>query len=113
MSCFLFSYQTTMKKIIIFSVIIIVLISAYVTKPDNKTCIIGGVKAVWGNITPDPYSKPDFFEQFMNLYSGDVKLKDWFFFKQIIYTTGKERKTVGIGAFRHVFVTVKPVQLKK
>ena len=99
-----------MKKIIIFSIIAIILIAAYVTKPDDKTCIIGGVKAVWGNITPDPYQKPDFFEQFMNLNSEDVKLKDWIFFKQIIYKAGNERKTVGIGAFKHVFVTVKPVQ---
>lgn len=102
-----------MKKIIIFSIIAIVLIAAYATKPDNKTCVIGGVKAVWGDITPDPYSKPEFFEQFMNLNSTDVKLKDWIFFKQIIYASGKEKRTVAIGAFHHIFVMVKPLQVRK
>ena len=102
-----------MKKIIIFSIIAIILIAAYATKPDDKTCIIGGVRAVWGDITPNAYDKPDFFEQFMNLNSPDVKLKDWIFFKQIIYTVGNGRKTVAIGAFKHVFATVKPIQIRR
>lgn len=102
-----------MKKIIIFSIVAIILITAYATKPDNKTCIIKGVKAVWGNVAPDPYITPAYFEDFMNLNSKSVEVKDWVFFKQIIYTMGKERRTVSIGAFKHVWATVKPVQFAK
>jgi len=102
-----------MRKIVIFSVFIAALLAiAYASKPTNKTCIIEGVKAVWGNITPNPYETPAFFEEFMDLNSRSVRVKDWIFFKQVVYTMGKEKKTVGIGAFRKVFATVKPVEFK-
>ncbi len=103
-----------MKKVIIIVPILVIalLAIAYALKPTDKTCIIGGVKAVWGDITPDPYKSPVFFEQFMNLNSKDVDVKDWVFFKQVVYTMGKDQKTVGIGAFKKVFSIVKPVELK-
>ena len=103
-----------MRKILIFSILItaLLLVAAYASKPTDKTCIIAGVKAVWGDITPDPYVTPAYFEDFMNLNSRSVKVKDWVFFKQVVYTMGKERRTVGVGAFRNVFATVKPVQFE-
>lgn len=85
---------------------------AYFTKPDNKTCIIEGVRAVWGNITPNPYDKPDMFETFMNLQSPNVKVNDWIFFKQVKYKIASDEKTVAYAAFKKVFATVKPVKFK-
>lgn len=104
-----------MKKIIVVVIFFVfaLLVGAYASKPTDKTCIIEGVKAVWGNITPNPYKTPAFFEEFMNLNSKSVDVKDWIFFKQVVYTLGNEQKTVGIGAFKKVFATVKPVDLKK
>lgn len=104
-----------MKKILIIVPVLVMalLLVAYASKPTDKTCIIEGVKAVWGDITPDPYKSPGFFEQFMNLNSKDVDVKDWVFFKQVVYTMGTKEKTVGIGAFKKVFAIVKPVELKK
>lgn len=68
---------------------------AFLTKPDDKTCIIEGVRAVWGGITPNPADKPDFFESFMDLNSPNVEVNDWVFLKQIKYKIGAEYKTVG------------------
>lgn len=104
-----------MKKIVVVVLFLAFafLVSAYAFKPTDKTCIIEGVKAVWGDITPNPYKTPAFFEEFMNLNSKSVDVKDWIFFKQVIYTSGNERKTVGIGAFKKVFATVKPIDFKK
>jgi hypothetical protein len=104
-----------MRKKLIFSISILIiglLVAAYASKPTDKACIIAGVKAVWGDITPDPYKSPSFFEQFMNLNYMDVQVKDRIFFKQIVYSIGKEKRTVGIGAFARVFATVKPVEPK-
>ena len=104
-----------MRKTIIFStavLIIALLVVAYASKPTDKACIIGGVKAVWGEVTPDPYKSPRFFELFMNLNNKNVQVKDLLFFKKITYTIGGERRTVAIGAFKNVFVTVKPVEVK-
>lgn len=85
---------------------------AFITKPDDKTCIIGGVKAVWGIMMPNPEDKPDFFEEFMNLYSPNVRVNDWIFFKTINYKLGNEEKTVALGAFKNVFPRVKPLEYK-
>lgn len=85
---------------------------ALFTKPDDKTCIIEGVKAVWGNMMPDPADKPDFFESFMNLNSPNVKVKDWLFFKQVQYKIGADYKTVAYGAFGNVFAVVSPLQVE-
>lgn len=102
-----------MKKIIVISVLALALLTAFVSKPDNKTCIIEGVKAVWGNMTPNPYDKPELFEMFMNINSKNVKVNDWVFFKQVVYTSNKQRKTVGLAAFKKMFVLVRPVELGK
>lgn len=97
----------------IFLVLFVILLSvAFFTRPDDKTCIIGGVRAVWGDMTPDPNDKPDFFENFMNLNSPNVRVKDWLFLKQIQYKVGAEYKTVAYGAFKNVFPVVSPIQLE-
>jgi hypothetical protein len=118
--CHLFSFRylptlnkpfTAMGKFIL--VLFLILLGvAFFTKPDDKTCIIGGVKAVWGTLMPDPNAAPDLFEQFMNLNSQNVEVKDWVIFKQIIYKSHIETKTVALGAFNKIFPRVKPVEHK-
>lgn len=82
---------------------------AFFTKPDDKTCTIRGVQAVWGQAAPDPETAPEFFEQFMDLNSQNVEVKDWLFFKQVKYRGTADEKTVAYGAFQNVYATVKPV----
>lgn len=94
-----------MKKLTLIIVLALILLTAYGTKPDDKTCIIESVKSVWGNLTPD-VSKPQYFEQFMNLTSQSVEVDDWIFLKRIRYRTANGYATIGIGAFKNVF-TVK------
>ena len=55
-----------MKKYIL-PLLVLVLGTAYITKPDDKTCIIEGVRAVWGDVMPDVNKYPVYFEQFMNI----------------------------------------------
>jgi hypothetical protein len=90
--------------------LILFLVIALLTKPDDKACIIGGVKAVWGNLTPNPEDKPDLFEDFMNLNSPSVRVKDWVLFKQVLYKVSGEETTVAYGAFKNVFAAVKPIE---
>jgi hypothetical protein len=92
-----------MKKIIGVIIIVAFFFIAYRTKPDDRTCILKGVKAVWGNRTPAE-DKPLYFEQFMNITSKSVKIDDWLFFKQIKYKYGNDYKTIGFGAFNKVFL---------
>lgn len=98
-----------MKKWIAVTVLL-ALVVAYFTKPDDKTCIIEGVKAVWGNMTPDPDSSPLMFEQFMDVNSKSVEVKDWLFLKQVKYKVADKASTVAYAAFRKVYPTVKPIQ---
>lgn len=92
------------------AVLFLLLTIAFLTKPDDKACIIGGVKAVWGGMVPDPYSTPAFFEQFMNLNSRNVEVKDRIFFKQVKYRTKSTDITVALGAFKKVFPRVKSIE---
>ncbi len=92
-----------MKKIIGAVIIVAFLFIAFRTKPDDKTCILKGVKAVWGNRAPFE-DKPQYFEQFMNLTSQSVKITDWIVFKQIKYKFKDDYRTVGFGAFNTVFL---------
>jgi hypothetical protein len=92
-----------MKKIIVTILIVFALFAAYKSKPDDKTCIITAVKAVWGNRVP-PETKPIYFEQFMNLTSQSVKVNDWIFLKRIQYKIKDDYVTVGYGAFKRVFI---------
>jgi hypothetical protein len=103
--------MTAMRKIW-WALLAVLLVVAYITKPDDKTCIIEGVKAVWGPRTPNPYDKPAFFESFMDLTSKQVEVKDWVLFKQVKYKIGSDKRTVAFGAFRKVFRTVEPMEEK-
>jgi hypothetical protein len=95
----------------LFLVVFLLLLGvAFFTKPSDKTCIIEGVKAVWGKVMPDPETSPEFFEQFMDLNSQNVEVKDWVFFKLVKYQSHIESKTVALGAFSTVFPRVKPVE---
>lgn len=91
-----------MKKIIITIVIVFALFAAFMSKPDDKTCIIAGVRAVWGDRVPT-VEKPVYFEQFMDLTSKSVKVNDWLFLKRIQYKIKDNYVTVGYGAFNRVF----------
>jgi hypothetical protein len=101
-----------MRKLVII-LLLLVFVVAYFTKPDDKTCIIGAVKAVWGDVTPNPYDKPAMFESFMNLQSRNVQVADWVFLKRVKYVIPGYQKTVALGAFRNVFPLVKPLQLNE
>lgn len=100
-----------MKKLLLL-LLLLFFVVAIVTKPDDKTCIIGGVRAVWGNLTPNPNDKPDMFEIFMNLHSSEVKVQDWLIFKQVKYTVQGGQKTVALGAFKKLYPLVRPVEFK-
>ncbi|HEV7330594.1 MAG TPA: hypothetical protein VGN63_06090 [Flavisolibacter sp.] len=101
-----------MRKLIPLLIVLLLVVS-YFTKPADKTCIIEGVKAVWGDAMPDVEKYPVYFEQFMNLNSPKVTVKDWVFVKQVQYKLQNEQKTVGYGAFQNFFATVKPIEIKE
>ncbi|MBD0288671.1 MAG: hypothetical protein ICV79_25100 [Flavisolibacter sp.] len=96
-----------MKRILISLFVIMVLAIAYFTKPDNKTCIIEAVKAVWGEDVP-PVTVPEYYEQFMDEMSQSVEIDDWWVLKRIRYRVNdKVQGTVGFGAFKRVLITYK------
>lgn len=92
-----------MKKIIITILAVFALFAAYSSKPDDKTCIIEAVKAVWGSRVPDQ-KLPLYYEQFMDLTSKSVKVNDLIFLKRIQYKIKNDYVTVGYGAFKKVFI---------
>ncbi len=92
-----------MRKIIIVILIAFALFVAYSSKPDEKTCIIAAVKAVWGSRVPNE-NLPMYFNPFMDLTSQSVKVNDWVFLKNIQYKFKNEYKTVGFGAFKRVYI---------
>jgi hypothetical protein len=72
------------------------------TKPDDKTCIIKAVEAVWGDKTPDKYHYPEYYEQFMDVTSKAIVIDDWVFVKRIQYKLNNQKRTVGFGLFKKV-----------
>ncbi len=74
------------------------------TKPDDKTIIEKTVKAVWGDLTPRKYNFPEYYEQFMNINSGDVHIDDWLVVKRIGYTFADDKKIIGYAAFGKVMI---------
>lgn len=93
-----------MRKILPLVIIGVLLGIAYVTKPNDKTCIETAVKAVWGERTPDKYSKPAMYEQFMNLNSKQVIIDDWIFLKRIRYRFPAKEYNIGIAAFNYIMM---------
>lgn len=91
-----------MRKIIFIILIAFALFAAYSSKPDDKTCIIAAVKAVWGNRVPDE-KLPMYFNPFMDLTSQSVRVNDWVFLKSIQYKYNNGYKIVGIGIFKKVY----------
>jgi hypothetical protein len=91
-----------MKKTIITILIVFTLFAAYSSKPDDKTCIIKAVKAVWGSRVPKE-NLAMYYEPFMDLTSKSVKIDDWIFLKRIQYKFTSGYATVGLGAFKNVF----------
>jgi len=92
-----------MKKIIVIIIVVFALFAAYKSKPDDKTCIIATVKAVWGNRVPDERT-PLYFEPFMDLTSKSVKVDDWIFLKRLRYKYNMGYRTVGLAAFKRIYV---------
>lgn len=101
-----------MRKLLLV-LLVLGLVAAYFTRPSDKECIIGGVKAVWGDLMPDVDEAPSYFEQFMNINSVNVQVKDWVFLKQIKYKLQGQYKTVAYGAFENVFPVIKPVEMNE
>ncbi len=98
------NHELYMKKwILLISAIVILLGVMFFTKPDNKACTIAAVEAVWGDIVPDKYKRPQYFEQFMDLNSPSVTIQDWVFFKRIQYQFGDKRRTIGYGVFNQCY----------
>ncbi|HYK56928.1 MAG TPA: hypothetical protein VEV15_10705 [Flavisolibacter sp.] len=93
-----------MKKILLLLILVFVAFTAYVSKPDNKTCIIKAVEYVWGDKTPDKYKYPAYYEQFMDATSKAVEIEDRIFWKRIKYKAADQYKTVGIGLFKQVVI---------
>jgi hypothetical protein len=91
-----------MKKIIIIILVVFALFAAYSSKPDDKTCIIEAVNAVWGKYVPDN-RLPMYYEPFMDIQSKNVKVDDWIFLKRVQYKVQDHYATVGYGAFKKVF----------
>jgi hypothetical protein len=93
-----------MKKALLLLGIATMLMIAYFTKPDDKTCIEAAVKAVWGKRTPDKNDKPAYYEQFMNLNSKQVIVDDWIFLKPIRYRVPSREYNVGLAAFNRIII---------
>ena len=91
-----------MKKIVLLLSVVVILTIAYVTKPDDKTCIIAAVNAVWGNKTPDMKIFPGYYNQFMDLNSKQVIVDDWIFLKRIRYRFPKKEYNIGFGMFNRI-----------
>ncbi len=94
-----------MRRLLIILLIVIFFGIAYFTKPDDKTCKEKAVKAIWGDVTPDKYRVPQYYEQFMNLNAPNVHIDDWIFVKRIKYAIGKKQPTIGYGLFKQVVIT--------
>jgi hypothetical protein len=96
----------TRKKILISVLIIVplILIIAAFSKPDDKKIKIEVVEAIWGNRIPNMYSKPDLYEQFMDLTTQDIDIDDWIFLKRIKFTVRDTANTVGFAAFGKVML---------
>jgi hypothetical protein len=92
-----------MKRILIGLLVVFILFMSYVSKPDDKTCMEVAVKAAWGNLTPDKYKSPEYYEQFMDLNSPNVVINDYLFFKHVKYKTSNEEKSIAIAAFKRFF----------
>lgn len=99
-------YYIHMKKAVIFLLIVLVLLLgiAFATKPDDKTCKIVAVKSVWGSVTPDYDTMPEYYEQFMDVTSKAVEVEDLVFLKRIRYRFNEGTRTIGYGAFGRVMI---------
>ncbi|MEP7251495.1 MAG: hypothetical protein ABI683_03920 [Ginsengibacter sp.] len=89
---------------IIVGVIVLILVIAFFTKPDDKTIKIKTINALWGDMVPDVNDKPDFYESFMNTTTVAITIDDWLLLKRIKYKTKDGDPTVGFAAFGQVMI---------
>ncbi|MEO8720236.1 MAG: hypothetical protein ABI297_08115 [Ginsengibacter sp.] len=92
-----------MKKIIGLAILVAFFAFAYFTKPDDRSCKIMVVKAVWGNLMPNEHQSPRFFSQFMDLYNKDITIDDWVLFKIIKYKLPDRKQLTSIGVFKRIY----------
>lgn len=92
-----------MRKIIFTILVAFTLFAAYESKPDDKTCIIAAVKAVWGSRVPNE-KLPMYFNPFMDITSQSVRVNDWIFLKRIQYKYKTGYKMIGFAAFKKVYI---------
>ena len=90
------------KKVVILFVALFCLIG-YVSKPEDKKCIIAAITAVWGSRTPT-LATPQYYEQFMETLSHAVEVNDWIVLKVIRYKYKDRTRIIGFGAFNKVFI---------
>ena len=93
------------RNLILISVllVIIILMIAAFTKPDDKKIKIDVIAALWGDKVPDKVT-PQYYEQFMNLTTRDIDIDDWLFVKRIKYTVNHNTAIIGYGAFGKVML---------
>lgn len=92
------------KTLFILLPIVLILVIAYFTKPDNKQIIIDSVTRIWGRRTPNP-DKPLYYDEFMDINSKSVRIDDWVILKRVRYKIGDQYKTIGFAAFKHTYFT--------
>lgn len=91
-------------KGIVIAIILIIVIIAVATKPDDKTIKIKTINAVWGDRVPIPQKTPEFYEQFMNTTTVDIYIDDWLLLKRIKYKMKQRKETIGFAAFGKVMI---------
>ncbi len=68
---------------------VLILIIAAFTKPSDKEIKIRVIEVIWGELMPDKYKVPEYYEQFTNLAAEDIEIDDWLFRKRIRFIAGE------------------------
>ncbi|HEV8083868.1 MAG TPA: hypothetical protein VGP55_11725 [Chitinophagaceae bacterium] len=89
---------------IVIAIILIIVIAAVYTKPDDRTIKIETINAIWGDVVPTPEKTPQFYEQFMNITTVNIYIDDWLLLKRIQYKMKQGKQTVGFAAFGKVMI---------
>lgn len=96
--------MTRKKNLIPVLLIVVILIIAAFTKPDDKRIKVEVIDAIWGKPQPDKYKAAQYYEEFMNLTTQDIHIDDWIFLKRITFTLRDTTNTVGFAAFGKVML---------
>ncbi len=92
------------KAFLISVLLVLILLIAVFTKPNDKEIKIRVIEVIWGKLVPDKYKVPGYYEQFMNLTTKDIDIDNWLFVKRIKYTVKDTTYTIGYAAFGKVMM---------